>query len=124
MQLTEAVLNVNCPPGFLRRAVDKSVERDDSAIEIDAGGYPNHLRRPPSGEGVFLFSSHPMDNAAMRGLEHPLSGARYELEPDGTVTVHHQGRTGIFDGRGRWLSGQLRWADPHLCGWLTAEPSR
>ncbi len=59
----------------------------------------------------------------MRGLEHPLSGARYELEPDGTVTVHHQGRTGSFDGRGRWLSGELRWADPHLCGWLTAEPA-
>lgn len=59
----------------------------------------------------------------MRGLEHPLSGARYELEPDGTVTVHHQGRTGTFDGRGRWLGGELRWADPHLCGWLTAEPA-
>lgn len=59
----------------------------------------------------------------MRGLEHPLSGARYELEPGGTVTVHHQGRTGSFDGRGRWLAGELRWADPHLCGWLTAEPA-
>jgi hypothetical protein len=70
-------------------------------------------------EGVFLFAPVVMDNAPMLGLEHPLSGARYELEPDGTVTVSHGDRTGTFDGYGRWLAGELRWADPLLCVWLT-----
>jgi hypothetical protein len=63
-----------------------------------------------------------MDNASMHGLEHPLSGARYELEPDGTVTVHHNGASGSFDGHGRWRAGEIRWADPLLCVWLTAKP--
>jgi hypothetical protein len=64
-----------------------------------------------------------MDNAPMHGLEHPLSGAHYELEPDGTVTVSHGQRSGSFDGAGCWLAGEITWADPAMCVWLTSRPA-
>ncbi|MDH4148543.1 MAG: transposase [Acidimicrobiia bacterium] len=56
----------------------------------------------------------------MLGLRHPLTGAIYDLEADGTVTVDHDGRRGRFRGDGEWIEGELRAADPHLCGWLTS----
>jgi phenylpropionate dioxygenase-like ring-hydroxylating dioxygenase large terminal subunit len=52
-------------------------------------------------------------------LRHPLSGATYQLEPDGRVRVSGEdGRSGLFDADGRWLSGELRQADPHLLLWV------
>lgn len=52
------------------------------------------------------------------GLRHPFSGALYE--PDaGTVKVTAKdGRSGHFAPDGRWLSGDLREADPQMCGWV------
>ena len=43
---------------------------------------------------------------------HPLSGAIYDVGDDGLVHVDLDGRTGVFT-----ASGELRQADPHLCGW-------
>jgi hypothetical protein len=55
----------------------------------------------------------------VRTIKHPLSGATYDLQPDGTVRVEsHDGRVGVFDANGRWLSDELRQADPHLCLWI------
>jgi hypothetical protein len=54
----------------------------------------------------------------MRGIRHPLSGAVYELMPDGTIEVSKDGRAGIFDVHGRWRSGDLKQCDPHLCVWI------
>ena len=55
----------------------------------------------------------------MRTIRHPLSGATYDLLEDGTVqVVTRDGRTGIFDDRGHWLSGEAKHADPHLCLWI------
>jgi hypothetical protein len=54
----------------------------------------------------------------MRKRKHPLSGALYDVGEDGCVYVDHKGVTGVFDCEGRWLSGALREADPHLCLWL------
>jgi hypothetical protein len=55
----------------------------------------------------------------MRTIRHPLSGATYDLLDDGTVQlVTKDGRTGIFDVHGRWLSGEAKHADPHLCLWI------
>jgi hypothetical protein len=51
-------------------------------------------------------------------LRHPLSGAIYELRDDGLVAVVQGDRSGVFDAAGRWRSGELREADPHLCGWV------
>ncbi len=55
-----------------------------------------------------------------------MSGALYDLNENGTVTVTKDGQEGHFDARGRWLSGALRTADPQLCGWMagSATPSR
>lgn len=55
----------------------------------------------------------------MRTIKHPLSGATYDLMDDGTITVvARDGRTGTFDKHGRWLAGETRQADPHLCLWI------
>jgi len=51
-------------------------------------------------------------------LRHALTGGIYELQPDGAVRVDEQGRIGLFERDGRWRSGELRHADPHLIGWL------
>lgn len=50
---------------------------------------------------------------------HPLSGATYERSDDGRVqVVARSGEQGFFTREGRWLAGELRCADPHLCGWV------
>ncbi len=59
----------------------------------------------------------------MHGLEHPLTGARYDLADDGTIRVAWKGQTGSFDSEGRWLCGELKVADPLLCVWLSSGPA-
>lgn len=55
----------------------------------------------------------------MRSIRHPLSGATYDLLDDGSIHVTgRDDRQGTFDKHGRWLSGDLRHADPHLCLWI------
>jgi len=55
----------------------------------------------------------------VRTIKHPLSGAVYDLTEDGTIrVVTRDGRTGLFDRNGVWLSGEARQADPHLCLWI------
>ncbi len=54
----------------------------------------------------------------MRTRVHPLSGATYDVRPDGLVDITEHGVTGVFDAEGRWVSGVLRHCDPQLCGWL------
>ena len=42
----------------------------------------------------------------MRTIRHPLSGAAYDLQDDGTVkVVAKDGSVGIFDKHGNWQSG-------------------
>ena len=59
----------------------------------------------------------------MRQIRHPLSGALYDLEDDGTVMVTKDGAGGRFTATGRWLSGEIRTADPQLCGWIAGAPT-
>ena len=55
----------------------------------------------------------------MRSIRHPLSGAVYDLREDGIIHVKGRDeREGMFDKHGRWLSGDLKHADPHLCLWI------
>jgi len=55
----------------------------------------------------------------MRRRWHALSGAIYDVRDDGTVEVTaRDGTTGVFTADGEWIEGELRHADPHLCGWL------
>ncbi len=55
----------------------------------------------------------------MRSIRHPLSGALYDLRDDGTIHVTaRDDREGLFDKHGRWRSGELKHADPHLCLWI------
>ncbi len=43
----------------------------------------------------------------------------YDVRDDGNVDVtSRHGETGTFTPDGEWISGDLRHADPHLCGWL------
>ena len=54
----------------------------------------------------------------MKGLTHPFTRALYEQNGDGNIRVTLRGRVGIFTVDGRWLSGELRECDPHMCGWI------
>ena len=58
----------------------------------------------------------------MLGIRHPFTRALYERDADGNVAVTEPaetgGRAGVFTSEGRWLSGELRECDPHLCGWV------
>jgi hypothetical protein len=55
----------------------------------------------------------------MRQIRHPLSGYLYEQDGDGHVLVtSRDGRTGRFRPDGSWVSGDVRSADPQLCGWI------
>lgn len=58
----------------------------------------------------------------MRTIRHPLSGGTYDLLPDGNVqVVDRDGRTGVFDVGGVWVSGEVKQADPHLCLWIAGK---
>jgi hypothetical protein len=55
----------------------------------------------------------------MRQRRHALSGAVYDVRDDGNIDVTDKhGVSGVFTPAGLWVSGELRQADPHLCGWL------
>ena len=54
----------------------------------------------------------------MHQRRHPISGALYDVRHDGLVQVDDRGETGVFTAQGDWVSGELRHADAHLCGWL------
>jgi hypothetical protein len=55
----------------------------------------------------------------VNGVQHPFSGALYEQDGAGHIVVSLDGRSGLFHGDGRWISGEIREADPHLCGWVS-----
>jgi len=54
----------------------------------------------------------------MAVMRHPQSGATYRLREDGNVDVENNGMTGVFASNGRYLSGEIRQADPHFILWL------
>jgi len=47
-----------------------------------------------------------------------MTGGTYELLESGLVRVEEGGLVGLFAPDGRWHSGELRDADPHMIGWL------
>jgi hypothetical protein len=54
----------------------------------------------------------------MNGVRHPFSGALYERDGEDMVKVTLGLKIGRFASDGRWISGELREADPQLCGWV------
>jgi hypothetical protein len=54
----------------------------------------------------------------MRTRKHPLSGALYDVRPDGLVDVTSGDRQGVFTPEGIRVSGNLYTVDLHMCGWL------
>ncbi len=54
----------------------------------------------------------------MRTKRHALSGALYDVREDGLVVVQKNEIRGVFRHDGTWVEGDLRTADPHLCGWI------
>lgn len=55
----------------------------------------------------------------MLGIRHPFSKALYEQDGNGNVLVTAGERWGRFTRDGRWIEGELRDCDPHLCGWVS-----
>jgi len=62
----------------------------------------------------------------MRAIRHPLSGAIYDLQPDRTVRVEKDGKSGLFRADGSYISGEIKFADPQMCVWIGGRdlPSR
>ena len=54
----------------------------------------------------------------MPQIRHPLSGVIYDIADDGTVVLEKDGRTGHFTTQGVYLDGDIKTADPQLCGWI------
>jgi hypothetical protein len=52
-----------------------------------------------------------------RGMDyvHPFTSATYRKIDGATVSVVLGGKEGRFSWDGRWLSGELRQADPNMC---------
>ena len=58
----------------------------------------------------------------MRGIKHPMTDEIYEVSDDGLhVVVTSDVGSGVFTFGGQWISGELKAADAHLCGWLGSE---
>lgn len=55
-------------------------------------------------------------------IKHPFSGAIYELQSDGNVLIRDKDKQGLFKRDGRWISGELREADPQMCVWISNQP--
>tara|TARA_B100000953_G_scaffold256341_1_gene220437 strand:+ start:1727 stop:1939 length:213 start_codon:yes stop_codon:yes gene_type:complete len=56
------------------------------------------------------------------GLRHGFSNALYQRVAENQVKVTTEnGETGIFDGEGRWIEGEVYEADPELCIWLASK---
>lgn len=53
-----------------------------------------------------------------RGLIHPFSRVLYERDGTGNVRVVDGEKTGRFTIGGEWIDGEIRFADPHMCGWI------
>ena len=56
------------------------------------------------------------------GTRHPFTNALYALNADGNIVVTDSDRQGIFRPDGRWISGDIREADPQLCVWVANVP--
>ena len=54
----------------------------------------------------------------MAQMKHPITGAVYSALEAGTVEVDSNGLKGIFRYDGEHVSGELRFADPHMLLWL------
>ncbi|CAB4563832.1 unannotated protein [freshwater metagenome] len=55
----------------------------------------------------------------MLGTRHPFTHALYERDGEGNILVTEtDGRWGRFRKNGQWIEGEVREADPHLCGWV------
>ena len=54
----------------------------------------------------------------MRAIRHPLSGAIYDRQSDGTVRVEQSGKAGIVRAEGTYRSGEIFHADPQMCVWV------
>jgi hypothetical protein len=65
-----------------------------------------------------MFGAVREQEQRMHRRRHPLSGAIYDVRPDGMVEVSLAGKVGIFTAQGDYVSGDVHHADPHLCGWL------
>ncbi len=59
-----------------------------------------------------------MSEAGAGGILHPFTRALYERVDAERVRVTLDGKSGIFRTDGSWIEGELREADPQLCGWL------
>jgi hypothetical protein len=51
---------------------------------------------------------------------HPVKDEYYELIENGVVRVSNEDSTlvGVFTADGRWQSGNLKYADPHMVQWI------
>ncbi len=59
-----------------------------------------------------MSMTHPFDTECL-----------YELTEDGNIRITKDGKTGLFNGSGVHISGEIREADPQMCNWITNVPN-
>ncbi|SNR90951.1 hypothetical protein SAMN06265360_13112 [Haloechinothrix alba] len=64
--------------------------------------------------------------AAAKELTDPLTGQVYAMTEDGFVEVYDPstGQRGIFNEKGEWQSGELKYANRQLLGWMGRAAAR
>jgi hypothetical protein len=60
----------------------------------------------------------------VRGMQHPLSRAIYELCDDGVQVTTADGQVGVFDSAGQWVAGEKFPVDKHMCEWVGDGPRK
>lgn len=55
---------------------------------------------------------------AGHGLVHPFTRALYEMDGAGGIRVVDGDQWGRFTVLGEWIEGEIRFADPQICGWV------
>ncbi len=58
----------------------------------------------------------------MHCIKHPFDGSLYYLMDDGRIRITDGDREGLFHLDGRWISGDIKQADPQLCVWIGNRP--
>ena len=62
------------------------------------------------------------DAETNNGVRHGFSGAIYSnAGPNRVKVTMPDGTSGLFNGNGRWIEGDVFEADPEMCVWVGAE---
>ena len=89
---------------------------NDMCTKYDVFGNYSRAIRTGALDGSGIPEWGPLPETSGEALRHPLNGWIYEDQGDGVVRVSTpQGASGLFTAKGKWIEGDLKDANQHLC---------